>query len=150
MTALWGNQPYSFRVMSAIPRLSKQFLPPHVGTPPYSDRLMSGHRLTQTALCRATALLRPPYVGTPPYSDRPLSGHRLTQTASCRDTALLRPPCLGDPFCSSASPCSLIKYRRRQDVKLIVWVGNWLTPVHVHRHILKYMSWNKCGIIGER
>ena len=76
---------------------AKRFRPPYAGTPPYSDRLKSEYRLTQTAIYRDTALLRPPYIRTPPYSDRLISEHRITQTALYRDTALLRPPCIGTP-----------------------------------------------------
>ena len=89
--------------------------PPCRGKPPFSpysypccesrspvapsdfDGLISGYRLTQTAVYRDTALLRPIYIGIPPYSDRLISGYRLTQTALYRDTALLRPPYIGIP-----------------------------------------------------
>ena len=61
------------------------------------DRLVSGYRRTQTALCRDIALLSPPCIGIPPYSDRLTSGYRLNQTALYRDTALFRPPYIGIP-----------------------------------------------------
>ena len=63
--------------MSAIPQYYKRravstafyrdtalLRPPYIGIPSYSDRLVSGYRLTQTALYRDTDLLRPPYLGT--------------------------------------------------------------------------------------
>ena len=97
---------YSFQVMSAIPQKSRQAILTalyrdaalltqtalyrdtallrsyYIGIPPYSERLISGYRLTQTALYRDaalltqtalywdTALLRTPYIGIPPYSCR--------------------------------------------------------------------------------
>ena len=67
---------------TALPRT------PSMGMPPYSDRLISGYRFTQTAIYRDAAilkttlyrdmvLLRPPYIGILPYSDRLISGYRL-------------------------------------------------------------------------
>ena len=71
--------------------------PPYIGIPSYSNRLVSGYRLAQTAVYRDAALCRPPCIGIPPYLDGRVSGYRLTQTALYRHTALLKPPCIGIP-----------------------------------------------------
>ena len=67
------------------------------GVPEQFDRLISGYRLTPTALNRDNALPRPPNDEIPPHSDRLVSGYHLTQTALYRDTASFRPSYIGIP-----------------------------------------------------